>query len=304
MLWELDATGLAEAFRRGESDPAEALGEFRARIERIDPALNAFVTLNEAAETEAAASAERIRRGCRRPLDGVPLAIKDSLAVAGMPAAWGSRVFAGAPYTADELPVRRLRDAGAVILGKTNTPEFAVEGYTGNDLFGVTGNPWNPALTPGGSSGGTVAAVAAGLASAGIGTDGGGSIRRPAAYTGLFGLKPTIGRCARAGGLPQVLLDFEVVGPLTRSARDLRLIYHCLAGPDPADPRSRAVPNGATAPHGLRILYVETFGDAPLDPGIRASVADAARRLGEMGHRIEAGALPFDLGPLNENWGR
>lgn len=303
MLWQLDAAGLAGAYRRGEADPVEAVRELRARIGRIDPRLTAFVALNDAAEAEAAESARRLREGrARGPLEGVPLVVKDNLRVAGMPAAWGSAVFAGAPCAADELPVARLRAAGAVVLGKTNTPEFAVEGYTGNALFGVTGNPWNPALTPGGSSGGTVAAVAAGLAPAGIGTDGGGSIRRPAAYTGLFGLKPGIGCCPRAGGLPQLLLDFEVVGPLARSARDLRLIHAVLAGPDRADPRSRPVPPAHRPAGPLRVLYVETFGEAPLDPRIRGRVAAAADRLAALGHRVEAGPLPFDLDPLNAGW--
>lgn len=303
MLWQKDAAGLAEAYRGGEANPVEAVRELRARIAAIDPRLNAFVALNERAEAEAAESARRLREGRERgPLEGVPLAIKDNLCVAGMPAAWGSAVFAGRPCTADELPIGRLRAAGAVFLGKTNTPEFAVEGYTGNALFGVTGNPWNPALTPGGSSGGTVTAVAAGLAPAGIGTDGGGSIRRPAAYTGLFGLKPGIGRCPRAGGLPQVLLDFEVVGPLTRSARDLRLVFSVLAGADRADPCSRARMPEVSRPGALRILYAERLGEAPLDPRIRGRVAAAAERLAALGHRVEAGPLPFDLGPLNAGW--
>lgn len=305
MIWELDATGLVAAYRSGEADPVTAVRELRDRIRRIDPVLNTFVALNEQAEDEAANSARRLRAGAPRgPLEGVPLAVKDNLVVAGIPAAWGSRVFADKLCAEDELPIRRLREAGAIVLGKTNTPEFAVEGYTANALFGVTRNPWNPELTPGGSSGGSVAAVAAGLAPAAIGTDGGGSIRRPAAYTGLFGLKPTTGRVARSGGLPQVLLDFEVVGPLTRSARDLRLIYAALAGPDRVDPRSRGVPGAQTRDRPLRILYVETFGDAPCDPAIRGSVGAAADRLATLGHSVERGALPFSLDALNAFWGK
>ena len=304
-LWRLDATGLAEAYRAGEADPAEAVRECRERIARIDPQLRAFVALNEDAEEEAVASAARLREGRPKgPLDGVPLVVKDNLAAAGLPATWGSRLFAEKPCERDELPVARLREAGAIVLGKTNTPEFAVEGYTANALHGVTGNAWNPVLTPGGSSGGTVSAVAAGLAPAGLGTDGGGSIRRPAAYTGLYGLKPSIGRYPRSGGLPQLLLDFEVVGSLARSGRDLRLLHGVLVGATRADPRSRAVPAQDGHADALRILYVERLGNAPLDPGVRASVRSAVEHLAAMGHRVEEGAMPFDLAELNAGWAR
>ena len=303
--WRLDATGLGAAYRAGEADPVEAVREGRERIARLDPRLNCFVAMNQGAEEEAAASAERLREGRPRgPLDGVPLAIKDNLVAAGMPASWGSRLFAGVACEHDELPIARLREAGAIVLGKTNTPEFAVEGYTANALHGVTGNAWDPALTPGGSSGGSASAVAAGLAPAAMGTDGGGSIRRPAAYAGLYGLKPSIGRYPRAGGLPRLLLDFEVVGPLARSGRDLRLLHAVLAGADRADPRSRVVPMQDARAEGLRILYVERLGDAPLDPGIRASVGAAVERLAAMGHRVEAGTMPFDTAELDAGWPR
>lgn len=302
-IWRQDACDLAATYRAGTATPVEAVQMFLERIRRLDPAVNAFVALNPAAEAEAEASADRLTRGePLGPLDGIPIAIKDNLVVAGMPAAWGSRVFADRTWTEDELPVRRLRAAGAIVIGKTNVPEFAVEGYTGNALFGVTRNPWNPDLTPGGSSGGAVAAVAAGLVSAAVGTDGGGSIRRPAGYCGLVGLKPTLGRVARVGGLPQILLDFEVVGPLTRSVRDARLIFRTLAAADRADPSSRGAV--ATARHNrpLRILRVDRLGDAPCDPGILHSLADAAEAFNELGHAVEEGALPFDLGPLNAFW--
>ncbi len=302
-IWRKDACDLASAYRAGETSPVEAVALFRDRIQRLDPELNAFVALNPEAAAEAEASAERFAAGAPLgPLDGIPIAVKDNLVAAGMPAAWGSRVFADRTWTEDEMPVRRLRQAGAIVLGKTNVPEFAVEGYTGNALFGVTRNPWNLDLTPGGSSGGAVAAVAAGLASIAIGTDGGGSIRRPAGYCGLVGLKPTIGRVARHGGLPQLLLDFEVVGPLTRSVRDARLILETLAGPDRVDPSSRA--QVAASPEGrpLRILRVDQFGNAPCDPEILRALADVAQALTQLGHEMEEGNLPFDLGPLNALW--
>ncbi len=308
--WTLDATALAAAYRGGETTPVEAVDECLARIERINPAINAFVAISPDCRAEAEDSAQRLKEGSPRgPLEGIPIAVKDSLCVAGMEATWGSRVFAGKVCEADELPVKRLREAGAIVIGKTNTPEFALEGYTANALFGVTGNPWNPELTPGGSSGGSVAAVAAGLVPVAIGTDGGGSIRRPSAYTGLFGIKPTIGRVPRAGGLPQLLLDFEVAGPFARSVRDCTLVYSLLAGEDRLDPRSRsfAVDRSGEEPDGdgsrpLRILYAERIGGAPCDPDISASCGRAADNLRALGHEVMDGDIPFDLAEFNRFW--
>jgi aspartyl-tRNA(Asn)/glutamyl-tRNA(Gln) amidotransferase subunit A len=304
--WTLDATALAEAYRNGGTTPVEAVDECLARVERINPRINAFVAISTACRQEAEDSARRLADGTARgPLEGIPIAVKDSLCVAGMEATWGSRVFAGKACEADELPVRRLRDAGAIVIGKTNTPEFALEGYTANALFGVTGNPWNPKVTPGGSSGGSVAAVAAGLVPVAIGTDGGGSIRRPSAYTGLFGIKPTIGRVPRSGGLPQLLLDFEVAGPFARTVRDCELVYSALAGEDRLDPRSRCF--GKNDPDGgktdpLRILYAKSIGGAPCDPAILASCGRAADNLEALGHRVTEGDLPFDLAEFNRFW--
>jgi len=306
-LWRLSVAELAAALARKEVSPVELLAACRARIERLNPALNAIVTPNEAAEAEARASERRRLRGeALGPLDGLPITVKDNLLVAGLPATWGSRLFADFVPEADELPVARLRAAGAVIVGKTNAPEFTLEGYTGNALFGVTGNPWDPARTPGGSSGGAVASVAAGMVPAAIGTDGGGSIRRPAAHTGLVGLKSTVGRIPRLGGFPHMLLDFEVAGALTRTVADTALLFAAMAGPDPRVQNSLgfAEPDWDIdrPPGRLRIRYVERFGDAPLAPEIAASVASAAKALEELGHTVEAGALPLDLEPVTAFW--
>ena len=168
--------------------------------------------------------------------DGVPLTVKDNIPVRGMRATWGSRIYADWVPDKDELPVAKLRDGGAVILGKTNCPEFTLQGYTDNLVFGVTRNPWNLALTPGGSSGGAVAAVAAGLGPVAVGTDGGGSIRRPAAHTGLVGFKPSRDAVARADGFPVILLDCEVIGPIARTVADTRALFHALAGTSPPAP--------------------------------------------------------------------
>ena len=197
--------------------------------------------MGTAAGARAAARASETRRhegSARGPLDGVPLTVKDNINVRGLRTTWGSRLYADFIPTVDELPVARARAAGMVILGKTNVPEFTLSGYTDNLLFGATRNPWDVRLTPGGSSGGAVAAIAAGLGPLALGTDGGGSIRRPASHTGVVGLKPSRGRVARSDGLPQILLDFEVVGPMARTTRDVVLMMAVIAASHPRDPAS------------------------------------------------------------------
>jgi len=192
--------------------------------------------------------------------------------------------------------VARLLAGGAVLLGKTNVPEFTSQGYTGNPLFGSTGNPWNPALTPGGSSGGAVAAVAAGIGPVALGTDGGGSIRRPASHAGVAGLKPTPGRIPRCDGLPQILLDFEVIGPVARTVGDLITVTAALSDPDPRDPASLRLPGFTPTPATTkRVLFVPRFPGHPVDPEIAASVADAANLLAELGHDVREGPPPFDV---------
>ena len=287
-----DATAMLEGFRTGASDPVAVMRGCLARIDRLQLTLNAFTARAEDALSLAEAARARWRkRAPAGPLDGVPVIIKDNLVSAGLPAAWGNAELNSRVPTEDERPVAALRRAGAIVLGKGNTPEFAVEGYTDNRTFGPTRNPFDPALTPGGSSGGVVAAVASGMAAAGLATDGGGSIRRPAGYTGLWGLKPGIGTVPRGGGLPQVLLDFETVGPITRSARDLSLFLDVLSGKSLTTARRR-----------LSVLAVERIGDAPCDPGIRAAFTHAAARLRTLGHAVETGELPLDLEPLDAVW--
>lgn len=217
---------LAASLRNGEVSASRLLEETLERIRRIDVKLNSFVHLDVAgARKDAHESDARLAaRAPRSELEGVPLSIKDNILVAGMPATWGSRALAGFTPDKDELPVARLRAAGAVILGKTNVPELTLEGYTKNDLFGVTRNPWDLRLTPGGSSGGAAAGVAAGLAPGAIGTDGAGSVRRPACHTGLVGWKPSVGRYPRIDGFPAILTDFETIGTLTRSVEDALLL--------------------------------------------------------------------------------
>jgi len=284
----LSAEALAQHYRSGALSPLEAARAVLGRIARLNPQLNAVIALDGEGALAAAARSEARWRAGRPlgPLDGVPLTVKDNIPVAGLPCRWGSPAWPGTIPARDELPVARLRAAGAVILGKTNVPEFTLEGYTDNTLFGPTRNPWNTRLTPGGSSGGAVAAVAAGLGPLAVGTDGGGSIRRPASHTGLVGLKPTPGRAPRADGLPAILLDLEVIGPIARTVGDAALLLEAMGGPAARGP-------SFPAPR-LRIRYVPRFGASPVDPGIAAAVAAAAGRLAALGHRVEEGPPPFD----------
>lgn len=304
-LWRLSAVELAARFGSGDATPSDALESVLVRAEAVDGRLNALVTIDrEGARRAASASTARRRAGrALGPLDGVPITIKDNIPVAGLRSTWGSRLYGEWVPERDETPILRLREAGAVILGKTNVPEMTLQGYTSNPVFGTTRNPWNPELTPGGSSGGAVAAVASGIGPIAIGTDGGGSIRRPASHAGLLGLKPTGGRVPRRDGFPPILLDLEVIGPMARSAADLALAMSVIARPDPDGvPASSFAPfpsRPEPVPGGLRILFAPTFSGAPVDPEIAASVAEAADGLARLGHRIEI-AGSFGLAdPIN-----
>jgi aspartyl-tRNA(Asn)/glutamyl-tRNA(Gln) amidotransferase subunit A len=297
---DLTALQLAQAYAARRLTPVDALEACLTRIERLNPLLNAVVTLDvTGARCAASESARRWQQGrTLSPLDGVPLTIKDNLLVSGLRATWGSKLYETFMPDCDELPIARLRAAGLVIVGKTNVPEFTLQGYTDNLLFGTTRNPWNPKLTPGGSSGGAVAAVASGMTPIAVCTDGGGSIRRPASHCGLIGHKPTIGRVARGNGFPAVLHDFEVVGPIARTLPDIDAVMQILAGADRADPRSLYWPSWRClddrSPKPLRIAYLPTFAGAPVDPEIAKSVEDAAKVFSAIGHDVRVVVCPFD----------
>ena len=297
-LWRLSITELESAYLARTTTPVAVLEATLARIEDVNPRLNAIVTLDlPGARAAADASARRWRTGVPLgPLDGVPVTIKDSIWVRGLRATWGSSLYADFTPDSDEAPVARLREAGAVILGKTNVPQFTLQGYTDNRLFGPTRNPWDLALTPGGSSGGAVAAVASGMGPLALGTDGGGSIRRPSAHTGLVGFKPSRGMVPRGRGFPPVLHDFEVIGPIARDVDDIIAAMTVIGG-------SRWLqPQDDTAPGSLRILYIPVFADAPVDPVIASAVAAVGVELTKQGHHVER-AQRFDLaGPISEIW--
>lgn len=294
--WQMDAGQLAQHFARRTLSPVEALRSVLARLDAVNPRLNAVIARDDAAALAAARdSASRWRRGeALSALDGVPLSVKDNIPVRGLPCRWGSRLYAAYLPLRDESPVRRLREAGAVLFGKTNVPEFTLQGYTDNALDGVTRNPWNTALTPGGSSGGAVAAVAAGIGPLALATDGGGSIRRPCAYTGLVGLKPSWGVVPRADGLPEMLPGLEVIGPIARRVADVARILQVVAPSmqffDLSEP---------AAPRSLRIAYWPSIDGSPVDPHITERVAAVAGQLRAMGHHVAETQAPPEVSTFN-----
>jgi aspartyl-tRNA(Asn)/glutamyl-tRNA(Gln) amidotransferase subunit A len=292
-LWSLTATELGAAYRTGVATPAEATQACLARLDAVNPILNAVVTVDrDGAARAAEAATERWRRAAPlSALDGVPVTIKDNLFVGGLRATWGSRLYGHFTAPQDDLPVAKLRAAGAVILGKTNTPELALAGYTDNLVFGATGNPWDPSLSPGGSSGGAAAAVMSGIAPLAVCTDAGGSTRRPAGHVGCVGLKPSVGRVPRRYGFPPLASDFQAIGAMARTVSDARLLFDGIA-----TPRTQAVAS-ATA---LRIGAFCRIGEAPVEPEIVELWRMACAQLSEQGHCVAEIAAPYDADEVGE----
>jgi aspartyl-tRNA(Asn)/glutamyl-tRNA(Gln) amidotransferase subunit A len=299
-LWQVDAGGLAFGYRTGAFSPVDVLDSVLARIDTVNPLLNAFVARDDdAARTAARVSARRWQEG--RPLsglDGVPVSVKDNIPVAGMPCRWGSRVTPALPAAQDESPVDRLRQAGAIIVGKTNVPELTLQGYTDNLLFGATRNPWDARLTPGGSSGGAVAAVASGMGPLALATDGGGSIRRPAGFAGLVGFKPSRDVVLRKHGLSATLPGMEVVGPIGRRVQDVISVMEIIAT---GWKMSALTPLGHSK--RCRILQWRRIGEGPVDSDIAQSLEDVADRLRAMGHEVTTADAPWIVSRFNsEAW--
>ena len=276
------------------------------RIERLNPALNAVIKIREQALGDARAIDARIAAGGDAgPLAGLPLLVKDMEDVAGMSSTYGSAVFAdAAPAEHDGLIPRRLRAAGAIVVGKTNQPEFAFAGYTSNTVYGMTTNPWGTEWSPGGSSGGSAAALASGMAAIATATDGGGSIRIPAAFCGLAGLKPTNGVIGR-DPIPD-WIDLSTFGPFATSIEDLRLLLSIEAGPVPGDPSALPSPLRMDGRMPRRAFSVGRLaGPEPLPPRVQQPFDDALasveRDLGVPVERLEPGSI-FRTHSTGEDW--
>jgi aspartyl-tRNA(Asn)/glutamyl-tRNA(Gln) amidotransferase subunit A len=293
-LCYMSATELTAVIRSKKVSPVEVVDAVLARIARLNPRLNAYCTLTaEAARTAAKEAEAAVMRGdALGILHGIPVSIKDLIVTEGVRTTWGSKLYEDFIPTEDAPVVERLKRAGAIILGKTNTPEFGHKGVTDNPVFGLSRNPWSPDHTPGGSSGGGAAAVAAGLGPLAIGTDGGGSIRIPCSCCGIFGFKATLGRVAAAptfGGLD----IFSHTGPMTRTVRDAALTLNAIVGPDARDLSSlpadgmdylSGLDEGIA---GLRVAWSVDWGYAAVDAEVRQLTTTAAQRFTELGCQVE-----------------
>ncbi len=294
LCW-MPASDLAIAIAKKKVSPVEVVDAIFSRIDTLKE-LNAYVTLDGERARQTAKAAERalMRRGARLGrLHGVPFSVKDLIITKGVRTTFGTPLYRDNVPTEDAPSVERLKTAGAIMLGKTNTPTLGWVGVTDNLIFGVTRNPWSLAHTPGGSSGGAGAAVAAGLAPLAIGTDGGGSIRKPAAWCGIFGLKPSWGRIPVYPS--SAAWSLSHAGPMTRTVKDAALMMNVCAGPDERDQYSLPPPGVDYVKalkgnlKGLRVAWSDTLGIAPaVDPEVREATAKAARAFRELGCRVES----------------
>src|SRR5436190_8329524 len=293
------ATEQAELIRSGDVSSRELVEESLRAIDALNGELNAFVTL---AAERALAEADAIERGDARPLAGVPIAIKDLIAwTEGIRTTNGMNAMGDWVPPEDSATVRKLRAAGAIVVGKTNTPEMGIPPVTEPDRFGPCRNPYDTSRTPGGSSGGSAAAVASGMVSLAHGNDGGGSIRIPASCCGLFGLKPTRGRVSWAPQWTENAMGFATDGCLSRTVRDTAVALDLIAGYEPGDSFLVPPPDTSFAdasdrePGRLRIGFiVESPNGVPVDPECRQATNDAVELLTELGHEVEEASFPFD----------
>jgi Asp-tRNA(Asn)/Glu-tRNA(Gln) amidotransferase A subunit family amidase len=300
----LSAASMAEQLREKKISPVELVEAHLVKIERLNPKLNAYVQVDIDRARLAAREAESdIMRGkSTGPLHGVPISIKSCIGVAGLHSEAGTRLRAGLVAHQDSPLVTRLKNAGAIILGTTNTPELLMAWETDNLLHGRTNSPWNLDRTPGGSSGGEAAAIAAGMSAGGVGSDGGGSIRVPAHFSGICGLKPTPGRIPTTGHYPECAGPFAqigVVGPMARTVGDLKILFQVMQGPDIGDTCATPVPLRFPARaevRNLKIGYFEDDGRTPVTPETREAVRSAAEALRGAGFQVE----PFQPQGLEE----
>ena len=298
----LSAKRLASLVRRGEIGCLELLDHYIARVERHDPRINAVVVRDFERARKRARSLDRQRRqGAKGPLFGVPMTIKESYNVAGLPTTWGVPAQKDVIATQNALAVDRLLDAGAVLFGKTNVPLLLADWQSYNEIYGTTNNPWDLALSPGGSSGGAAAALAAGLTGIEAGSDIGSSIRNPAHYCGIYGHKPTWGICpplghSLNGNVAQS--DISVIGPLARSADDLGIALDVMAGPEPIETGWRLnlpAPRQTTF-KGLRVAVMTGNPLSEVDASITGRLDELATFLRRQGAKVSLAAQPdFDL---------
>ena len=309
------ATDLLKLIATKQVSPVELTELYFNRIDRLDSSLNSYLTLtHDEALTSARAAEKALVNGDELgTLHGLPISIKDSQMTKGVPTTSGSLVFKNRIPKRDAAAVERVRDAGAIVLGKTNLPEFGLVGSCENLLGGPGRNPWDTERTPGGSSGGAAAAMAACLCPLATGGDGGGSIRIPASFCGIYGIKPTQGRVSGYDGLegPAMHNIFSQQGPLSRTVRDSALLLQVMAGHDPRDPTSlrEAPPDFVAAVdkdiNGLRIAWSPDYGFAAVDPEVLEVTSRAAGVFEEMGCRVDDPGLvihsPYDAyGPIYE----
>jgi aspartyl-tRNA(Asn)/glutamyl-tRNA(Gln) amidotransferase subunit A len=303
----MTARELARRIAAREISPVEVTRRALGRAEATQASLNAFfLIMDEQALAAARAAEDAVMRGAALgPLHGVPFSVKDLVAVGGVPFCFGSRTMADNVAAADAPPVERMKQAGAILIGKTTTSEFGCKAVGDCPLTGITRNPWNPAKTPGGSSAGAAASVAAGITPLAIGTDGGGSIRIPCSFTGLAGIKPQYGRVPVWPTTAAPTLSH--VGPMARTVADAALMLTSMAGYDARDPYAVAGPvpdlMGAcdAGARGLRIAYSRTFGYAKPDADVVALIDAAAKTFETLGCIVEPVEAVFDADPV-EIW--
>jgi aspartyl-tRNA(Asn)/glutamyl-tRNA(Gln) amidotransferase subunit A len=298
-ITQMDASRIAELIAKREISPVEVMQAHLDRIAAVNPKLNAIVTLVDGALDAAKQAEEAVMSGVRvGPLHGVPFTVKDGIDTAGILTQRGSPIFKGRVADTDATVVARVKAAGGILLAKTNPPEFSYSIETDNLLTGRTNNPWNLDYTPGGSSGGESAAIAAGMSPLGVASDLSISVRGPAAHTGVVGFKATHGRVPMTGHWPRVPRRFWHIGPIARSVRDVALAYSLLAGPDGADGYSISAPSveasaGVTSKRPLRVGWLASPGFfGPTDPEVVATVNAAAQALSSTGVQVEEVRLP------------
>ena len=306
------ATGVRQLIANSEVSPVELTKLFLDRIDSLDGRLNSFLTVvSDQALSVARKAEEAVTRGDDLgPLHGIPISIKDLEMTSGIRTTSGSLLFVDRVPEVDSVVVERIRAAGAIILGKTNTPEWGLLGHTENRLGDHCRNPWNTAMTSGGSSGGSGASLAAGLCSLATGSDGGGSIRIPASVCGVYGIKPTQGRVPFYGGSPAPAFAnlFSQSGPMSRTVRDSALLLLVLAGHDHRDASSlRSVVDDYVSAtdkgiRGLRIGWTSDFGFAAVDPDIQYSTLNAVKVFEELGAAVEDASISLEKSPLDSFW--